>query len=215
MRKVFSFSFLVTQAPVLVAVLGIALLNWTYSRNLSETREAVAHSLRVNDAIGAVLSQVQDIELGQRGYLLTRDAQYLEPYERSRVAVGDTVAGLRNLVSDNAVQTAHIAQMEALVRDKLEEIDSTLQMTQTGRTADAIAEVKSNRGKVIMDTLRSLIGDMRQAERLLLESRSEAMRKTDGLALLVVLAGLGLTIAARIISALVGVRLSQAGPTET
>ncbi len=209
MRKFLTKSFLITQLPVVAALLGIAFLNWTYGRSLAETREAVAHSLRVTGAIHGVLSQVQDIEVGQRGYLLTRDADYLEPYERSRAEVSATLTGLRTLVADNAMQTGHVAAMEGLVRDKLAEIDSTLQLARAGQQAQAVAEVKSDRGKVIMDDLRGLVEQMRGAENALLTQRTDAMRRTEGWALLMVLAGLALTVAARIVSGVLAARLAK------
>jgi CHASE3 domain sensor protein len=209
MRKFLTLPFLITQLPVLIALLGIALMNWTYSRGLSETRDAVAHSLRVNDAISLVLSQLQDIEVGQRGYLLTRDIVYLEPYEGAQVAVADTMARLRALVADSAVQSAHLGQMDVLVGDKLAEIDTTLRLAQTGHEIEALAEVKSNRGKAIMDALRNTVAGMRDYEKTLLDTRTDAMRKTEGRAFLMVIAGLVLTIAGRIVSVMVSARLAS------
>ena len=213
-RRFLTISFILTQLPVLVALVGIGGLNWTYSRSLAQTREAVAHSLRVNTAIHAVLSQVQDIEIGQRGYLLTRDADYLAPYEASRASLDTALGSLAKLVSDNAVQTEHVGEAAGLVRDKLAEIDTTLQLARTGQTEAALDEVRSDRGKMIMDRLRLLVAEMRDEEQRLLDDRTEAMKRTEGMALFMVISGLLLTVVARIISGLLGIRLARPEPTQ-
>ena len=209
MRRFFTVSFIVTQLPVLVALIGIGLLNWTYARSLADTREAVAHSLRVNTAIHAVMSQVQDIEVGQRGYLLTREADYLEPYEQSRASVDQTLAGLAHLVADSQVQTQHVGELALLVQRKLAEIDVTLKLSLNGQTDAALAEVRSDRGKIIMDDLRLLVAEMRQEEQTLLDLRTAQMKETEGRALFMVIAGLFLTIAARIVSGFLGLRFAR------
>ena len=49
---------------------------------LLQTNRAVSHSLEVITSVQAILSSLQDIETGSRGFILTGDASYLEPYER-------------------------------------------------------------------------------------------------------------------------------------
>ena len=48
----------------------------------------VAHTLQVENQLGALLSAVQDVETGQRGYLLTNDKAYLLPYETAKASIG-------------------------------------------------------------------------------------------------------------------------------
>ena len=69
----------------LAAFALLAALGWQGKRTqetLLQTNRAVSHSLEVITSVQAILSSLQDIETGSRGFILTGDASYLEPYER-------------------------------------------------------------------------------------------------------------------------------------
>src|SRR5580658_5179896 len=83
-----------TGAALLI-LLGTVLLSyedWTIYR--SATAQA-RHARSVLDATEAVFSAVQDAETGQRGYLLTGDAKYLEPYRNSLPSIPGKLDQLR------------------------------------------------------------------------------------------------------------------------
>ena len=98
----------------------------------------VAHSLEAQARAAALLTEVQDIELGQRGYLLTRSDAYLAPYERARAAIPQALAGLRSHVADNPEQTARVARMGALIDDMLATAAKTIELGRKGRFAEAV-----------------------------------------------------------------------------
>ncbi len=69
----------------LAAFLLLAALGWQGKRTqeaLLQTNRSVSHSLEIITSVQAIFSSLQDIETGSRGFILTGDPTYLEPYER-------------------------------------------------------------------------------------------------------------------------------------
>src|SRR5580692_6073122 len=88
---------------LLVAALGVFLV-FTQLGTLSQARAWVYHTRAVIETTQRVEASVQDAEQGERGFLLTQDAGYLEPYERAGKALPVDEGQLQTLVADNPAQ---------------------------------------------------------------------------------------------------------------
>lgn len=127
------------------------------------------------------LSTIQDAETGQRGYLLTGDDRYLEPYQRAAAAVTPNVEAVGSLVRDNPTQQSNVAQLRRSLEAKLAELRETIDLRRAGGPGAALAVVKTDRGKAQMDAIRSRLQAMRQEEqrlRLIRVSEMEAAQRT-------------------------------------
>src|SRR5207302_1085998 len=78
--------------------------------------------LRTNEVL---LSSLKDMEAGQRGFLLTGDRKYLEPYIAAKAALSGNFDALRDAVGQSA-QKAKIDEIRPLIRDKIAEVEATL-----------------------------------------------------------------------------------------
>ncbi len=87
-------------------------------RNQSE-RKWVVHTYLVIEKLDAVLSNLIDAETGQRGFLLTGDRLFLDPYLAAIPRIDKNVEDLRELTADNAVQQRSLARLLPLVAAKL------------------------------------------------------------------------------------------------
>ena len=181
-------------AAALVAVLFIALL---ISRSLaarSEAADAVNHTNEVQDHLHRFLSAIKDAETGQRGYLLTGEASYLEPY---RLALGvlplETIS-LRRLLAENTGQLARLVEIEPLVASKLAELDETIVARNDGNPARALAIVRSDRGKADMDLLRQRIDAILASESAVLHERTEIWESTVTWSSYVMFGGVGVIL---------------------
>ncbi|GLQ88799.1 CHASE3 domain-containing protein [Dyella flagellata] len=133
-------------------------------------------------------SDVCAAETGQRGFLLTRDPRYLEPYTRARSDITKTEALLASLVSDNPQQTALFDKFRPLAARKLGELQQTVQLAAQGHDAAAIQLVKTNMGREWMDDIQALTKEMDRNEYALLDQRFNAARRTSSLLLAAALA---------------------------
>src|SRR5690242_3309910 len=73
----------------------------------------VSHTLAVREAIAGTMTLLTDAETGQRGYLLTGDAAFLEPHRQAVAKMVDAVGALRALTSNDAEQELSVRRIEA------------------------------------------------------------------------------------------------------
>ncbi|MGA8355943.1 MAG: CHASE3 domain-containing protein, partial [Xanthobacteraceae bacterium] len=98
----------------MLAALIVAAALWLGARNESDD-EWVQHSLEVRAQLVRVLSLVQSAETGQRGYLLTGQDLYLEPYQMALGQLPDALQRTQDLASDNPEQIKNLTQLRQLI----------------------------------------------------------------------------------------------------
>jgi PAS domain S-box-containing protein len=141
-------------------------------------QEWFSHSRRVVQELGATESLLKDAEDGQRGYLYAEKPDYLGPYRR---AIGQIDSHLDNLtveIGDSPRQQTQVANLRALIHQKLAELAQTISLYQSGDAAGAKALVMSDEGFNLMESIRSLVSQMEQEETRVGELRRAAYRKS-------------------------------------
>jgi methyl-accepting chemotaxis protein len=118
-----------------------------------------------------LLSLMKDAETGQRGFLLTGEESYLEPYSAALGPISSVVANVRELTSDNPSQQTRIAELSPLIDAKVAELKHTIDLRRTEGLDAALKVVRSGAGKQLMDDARRVVHDMDQEERRLLAER--------------------------------------------
>src|SRR5262245_26185913 len=131
--------------------------------------DAVQHALEVKNALAQLLSTLQDAETGQRGFLLTGDDAFLQPYAGGIAITRTHLADVRSLTGDNEVQQRRIGRIEHLVSQKLAELAARIEEVRTG-SKPSPQGLRS--GKDVMDAIRAEIADMRLTEDRLFEART-------------------------------------------
>lgn len=97
-------------------------------RQLIENNRWVAHTHEVLTELGDTLSMMKDIETGVRGYLITEDERYLEPYGEASTRVRAQLERVRSLTADNPIQQRRLALVEPLIAAELAFISETIQV---------------------------------------------------------------------------------------
>jgi len=159
--------------------LSILYFTFTNVNKLEENANITRHTVEVLGHLVHVLSALSDAETGQRGYLLTGELKYLEPYNSGVFSVEKEIAEVKKLTEDNSSQQERIANLEILVEQKKAELQETVALRAEGRGEEAIAVVLSDRGKDIMDNIRVVIGEMEDEENELLEVREKELVNTQ------------------------------------
>ncbi|MCX5743239.1 MAG: response regulator [Proteobacteria bacterium] len=134
---------------------------------------ALGHTQLVQHQLSDVLSDLQDAETGQRGFLLTGQETLLEPYNAALTSLPSALATLRQLTADNPDQQHNIDLLAPAVTQRLDVMAQTIVLQRAGQGPAAIELVRSNRGKVIMDRLRAGIAEMAAIEDRLLDERTQ------------------------------------------
>ena len=161
--------------------LGIVggLLNWN-AYKLNQVIANVAQVNEISDHLQYLLSELQDSETGQRGYLLTGQSEYLEPYDNGVRSIDQTLKQTRALLKNNPAQIQKLDALEILVASKLAELSNTIQLRQNQGFDAALKVVKTNRGKADMDRIRDLILAMQiQTKQLLQQQETQTQAQTQ------------------------------------
>jgi CheY-like chemotaxis protein/CHASE3 domain sensor protein len=181
-------------AAAIVTVIAIAALATRATDRQAAAAALVTRTLRVRGHIESVLSSLKDAETGQRGYLLTGEDAYLEPFERSASMTAE-LKTLSDLTADNPLQRERLAEIEPLVREKLAELRETIELRRAGNAAAALAMVRTGRGRALMDRLRAELQAMVDNEERQLEARSAEWHETLAHSTALTLGGSGLLLA--------------------
>jgi PAS domain S-box-containing protein len=168
---------------VVALVLVDALVAYRNVLELHQDSAQVAHSQEVLDALNTLLSAAKDAETGERGFLITGDERYLEPYDVALFALDAKLTEVTQLTSDNPRQKARIPQLRELVRAKLDELAATIALRRGAGFEAAQREVMNHLGKNRMDAIRALVSEMQEDERTLLRDREQASARAYRIAL--------------------------------
>lgn len=200
LRRAYSLPSLLGLLPIVIAVVGSGYITYRYNVFLRETRLLVDHSLKVTDAIDDLMLLLQDAETGQRGYIITGEDVYLEPYLAATDGLAGELADLRKLTGDNADQVASLRHIDALSQSKLKELGTTIAVRRSEGFEAARAVVLDDEGKDTMDLIRAEVGEMRAREASLLVARDSSLRRTENRVVVIVAISVLLGVIGRALS---------------
>jgi len=180
---------------IVVLLLGAATFDGVRRAQLS--RAWVSHTREVIDRSQAMFSAMQDAETGERGYVITGDAAYLEPYESGMATLRTDTTILRRLTRDNAAQQARLDSLSVLIQSRAAVLANGIAARRRAGFDSAATVIRAGHGKAVMDSIRVVVAGMMSAERGLLESRqaAEATRGTVVTAILLAGTAAGVVLA--------------------
>ncbi|MBV8853845.1 MAG: response regulator [Sinobacteraceae bacterium] len=161
------------------AVFFIALLTWRALQVRSLAARQVAASLAVMQQIETLMSLMKDAETGQRGYLLTGEETYVEPFTATRAAINGELDNTRVLLSGRTEQLARLGSLQQLIELKLNELRETIEQRRNGDTAGALRTVRTDRGKIYMDRIRNIATQMQATEQRELTQRQQEWESSE------------------------------------
>ncbi|KKB10005.1 sensor histidine kinase [Devosia chinhatensis] len=147
----------------LLTLLGIVGTNvWLVERSQVYFDEVLEGRIARRVAI-ELRTSLQDAETGQRGYLITLDPDYLDPYENALEQIDDQLVELKRVLAPYPEAEAPVAQLEADIALKLDEMSDTIVLAQSGDVQGAFEQVRTDRGKEAMDSTRLFINALIEA----------------------------------------------------
>jgi PAS domain S-box-containing protein len=168
----------------LAAIAGISFAGAiTYSRVqlLSDSAGWVNHSERVRYSLQRILSTMQDAESAVRGYLITHEEPFLEPYTHARADLDSNLKSLTVLLADSPAQIKRARELDQLARARLDRLQSTVNSIRDGTFVMPPAPRASSDSKRLMDSFRAQIAAMQAEEDAKLAgrlSRAASARRT-------------------------------------
>ncbi len=167
---------IVSLLAALLLVLAIGVLtyqNWAAYRSGTDRVVAIR---KIAEASTSLMSELRDAETGERGFLLTGQESYLEPYRSALSEIPRTIAQLDQTAGADPENARHVAALKPLVREELDELMETIELRRTSGEDAALAELKSGRGKEVMDEIRQGCDGVRTEEYVVLNRERDAAR---------------------------------------
>ncbi|HEY5808447.1 MAG TPA: CHASE3 domain-containing protein, partial [Povalibacter sp.] len=167
-------------ASVIASIVLLAIVLWMAHLSLREVQVTSAltdHTQEVRVVIDAVRESLLKMEAGQRGFLLTGQQVYLEPYTSGSAALDGQMQGLENLIADNDLQTQRLHALRGVVEVRRAQLEQGLQLRQTAGMDAAMAYLQMGRGITTMQQVVNSLAAMSEEEvRLLAERRQQEQR---------------------------------------
>ncbi|HZZ15521.1 MAG TPA: CHASE3 domain-containing protein, partial [Candidatus Sulfotelmatobacter sp.] len=206
-RKV-RFGFVLALACLLI----VGAISYLSVVRLSEKAAWVDHTYEVLNRLQSLVAAATDSETAERGYVITGDEKYLEPYRQSARLVEVEATQLRRLTADRPDQQQRINSVAALAAERLADLRSVIDLRRELGFEAAKNEILTGKGMRFHDQIRGLIGEMKGTETSLLAERERSAQVSSTLAKLVILGG-GLLACGIVVMALWAIRRDFAGRT--
>ena len=162
----------------IIMVIVSAVITYFNSVEKKESTKLIIHTYQAIQSSTELLSLLKDMETGQRGYVITGDSTFLEPYIDANAKLDSEVDTLKNLVSENTQQSNLLeGKIIAVVNRKSKDIKNSIQIFKTFGRDSASLRVATKIGKAHMDTLRILVGNLVQQQKALLAQHSHTLDK--------------------------------------
>lgn len=177
---------------LLIISLGSSLYS---TQQLIQSAWWVNHTNEVIIETENIISAAKDAETGQRGYLLTLDPVFLDPFKSGRINAFNAIAKVRDLTADNAIQQKNVVEAKAMVSTRFDQMQKVIDDAVNHRkvsSRDTLSRYNELvRGKQMMDDLRALVNRMKNEEnRLMIIRTDELTRFVNFTPILVVIAAL-------------------------
>lgn len=169
---------------LLVFIAWNAFLTIKHLRQLQSDAALTLESSKAQAEISSVLRDITDMETGQRGYLLTANDSYLQPYNNARSRIESDFAALRSRFRNRSErEQALLSQLEVLSNAKQAEMERSITLRQQGYRRRAFRLVDSDEGMEYMDKARGLLASlyMEESSRFATFDRQRNLRQSKAL----------------------------------
>ena len=153
-----------------VIAAGVVATSWTHIL-LSDHQQLVVQTYEAIDTTKDVLIGLIDAETGQRGYLLSGDRRYLEPYDKALTRLTQLRTTLKTEIVGSADKVALVKELDTLVDGKLGELKASIDLHDTVSPDAARDREIAMMQRATMDQIRRTIGQITETEKGLLSSR--------------------------------------------
>src|SRR3984885_11261418 len=168
---------LLAAIPLFLALVAESYLSVRFAMDERDQQAWVIHTYQVIDRLQGVLNDVQEAETGQRGFIITRQDRFLQPYRDGIGKARGDLTEFRHMTADNPVQQTRARMLDALVSARFKALDATLASTTQPSAATRETLAAMDQGKKKMDALRvELARGMAEESRLLKQRSGERHR---------------------------------------
>ena len=181
----------------LLLLIGISITSYISVQTLLKSAALVDHSNLIVKKLESAISTTKDAETGQRGFLLTGNKEFLQPYNGSYQKAIGLANQVQWLTVDNPQQQKNLQAIKTALLKELTSLQTLIEKKQTGKPVD---ENDLEAGKQTMDALRNVVDKAETDEKRLLTIRLARLRQNTFVTGGILIAALSLAIAVAVLS---------------
>ena len=158
----------------LSVLLFISSITYKHINNLSNSTNSVVHSYKISLELEQLISYLKDAETGIRGYVITKDVEFLDPYNGSREKVNNSFIALKKYTKGDVSQQANLNMLYVLINKRYQFFNYTLEHNlNIELSEDKTFKKNFILGKVVMDSIRIQIDKMIAKENETLDRKNK------------------------------------------
>lgn len=142
-------------------------------------RAAARETIEYQEQLSGLLSLAQDAESSQRGYLLTGEKSYLEPYRKAVEAIPGQLARIESAATPDDQIVQQISHIKEALSQEQAELSQTIALYDRGDAAKALQLVRSGQGKAAMDEIRASMDTIRRIGAAAVAARDEQTDRVE------------------------------------
>ena len=162
----------------LIFLIGHAFVSFWSLSTIYKNNSLVIHSLDVLEKVESVRAAITSAESNQRGFLLTGNTIFVEPYEQAVRDVEPTIDRLAELTSDNPAQQKNIAELRPSITERIRLLRETVNIRRDSGLDALMTSGTLERGRLEMEKLLDSISNIENIEKNLLAARTEQSRQS-------------------------------------
>ncbi len=166
---------------VIFALAAVILVVRGQIDKLEEEMNFIAgHDMEVHERINRIAKNAVDMETGQRGFIITGEDKYLDPYNAGKTQWDENYEALYQLVSDNPAQQDKLDQIKTKIEDWIQVAgEATIAMKRAGDSAALDQFFVDDPGKADMDAFRELVDTFATTEKNLTTQRVDDLHNSN------------------------------------
>ncbi|ALJ05128.1 histidine kinase [Pseudalgibacter alginicilyticus] len=158
-------------------ILFIGGMTYRSMNDLSKSSDLVSHTYKINVELEQVLSYLKDAETGQRGFIITNNPLYLEPYETGRENINNSFAELNALTKNNSIQQRNLKELNQLIDTRLACFQKSFRFSSVTDLENPNFKEYFHEGYEAMNAVRNKIHEMIALENKLLKEQKSNLQE--------------------------------------
>ena len=162
LQATFTYSFFLKKVflSALFILIFISAITYRHTIALSESTKLVIHSQQVHLEIEQLISYLKDAETGQRGYIITRNPVYLDPFNGSREKINESFKALKILINNNVKQQNKLDSLNKLINLRYLFFYAFLEQSSKRPYNSDQLNISLFKDKIVMDRIRLKVNEM-------------------------------------------------------
>jgi signal transduction histidine kinase len=154
-------------------LIGIIVATFGLVERTRATFDYILQERNIRRMAADLMQKLTDAETGQRGFVITRDELFLQPYEGAATEIRGDLERLGEAVKDRPIKAAQMDELRDRVRGKLDEMGQAINLVRSGEQDQAIELIQSDVGRELMDDIRRMLEQFKELSDINVERGTE------------------------------------------